>query len=145
MRRHRGEKGAALLEAALTIPILLLVAVGIFELGRAYQTWQILTNAAREGARVSVLPNQTTATIEGRVRDCMVSGHLPQSGTASVTVNRDASLAMGSSFVSASQITVDYPFEFIVLRPVARLVSARSTMPGALTIRAVSVMRNETQ
>ena len=47
-------RGAALLEAAITMPIILLISVGIFEFGRAYQTWQVLTNAAREGARLAV-------------------------------------------------------------------------------------------
>ena len=56
-RRFGSERGAAIIETALTLPILLLVAVGIFEFGRAYQTWQVMTNAAREGARVAVLPN----------------------------------------------------------------------------------------
>ena len=36
--RHKNERGSALLEVALTLPLLLLVAVGIFEFGRAYQT-----------------------------------------------------------------------------------------------------------
>src|SRR5439155_4823448 len=56
-KRSRSERGAAIIETALTLPLLLLVAVGIFELGRAYQTWEVLTNAAREGARVAILPN----------------------------------------------------------------------------------------
>jgi len=43
-----GERGTALIETAMTLPLLLLVSVGIFEFGRAFQTWQILTNAARE-------------------------------------------------------------------------------------------------
>jgi Flp pilus assembly protein TadG len=46
----KNERGAALIETAITIPIILLISVGIFEFGRAYQTWQVLTNAAREGA-----------------------------------------------------------------------------------------------
>ena len=58
MRKWRSEKGVALVEAAMTIPLLLLVSVGIFEFGRAYQTWQVLTNAAREGARIAVLPDR---------------------------------------------------------------------------------------
>ena len=64
MRNWRSEKGAALVEAAVTLPLLLLVSVGIFEFGRAYQTWQVLTNAAREGARVAVLPDVTAASVD---------------------------------------------------------------------------------
>ena len=59
MTRVKSERGAALLEAAITIPMLLLISVGIFEFGRAWQTWQVLTNAAREGARLAVLPDPT--------------------------------------------------------------------------------------
>ncbi len=46
MQRWRSKRGAALVEAAMVIPILLLISAGIFEFGRAYQTWQVLTNAA---------------------------------------------------------------------------------------------------
>jgi hypothetical protein len=48
--RH-GERGAALIEVAITLPILLLTSPSILEFGRVYQTWQVVTNAAREGDR----------------------------------------------------------------------------------------------
>ncbi len=70
----RDTRGTALLEAAVTIPVLLLISVGIFEFGRAYQTWQVLTNAAREGARIAVLPNSNTNGVETRVRQYMQDG-----------------------------------------------------------------------
>ena len=54
-RLIKNERGAALLETAITIPLILLISVAIFEFGRAYQTWQVLTNAAREGARIAIL------------------------------------------------------------------------------------------
>jgi Flp pilus assembly protein TadG len=145
MRTWRSEKGAALLEAAVTIPILLLISAGIFEFGRAYQTWQVLTNAAREGARVSVLPNLTVPAVEQRVRDYMQAGQLPLFGSASVAVNRGASITVNGTAVSASEVTVDYPFSFMVLRPIARLLpGASSTSLGApVTMRAQALMRNE--
>jgi TadE-like protein len=142
-RARQSEKGAALLEAAVTIPILLLIAVGIFEFGRAYQTWQVLTNAAREGARVAVIPDPTPGLPEQRVRDYMKAGQLPGWSTASVDVNRSASLDLGGTTVAASEVTIDYPFNFIVLQPVARLVSPDSTVGSALVMRAQAVMRNE--
>src|SRR4051812_1436516 len=58
------QRGAALIEAAVTLPLILLVSVAIFEFGRAYQTWQVLTNAAREGARVAVIQGTTDAQVE---------------------------------------------------------------------------------
>ncbi len=139
------QRGQALLEAAVTLPILLLIAAGIFEFGRAFQTWQVLTNAAREGARVAVLPNPAEGSVETRVRAYMESGELPAHATASVTVNRNAVLQFNGTNVSASQVTVSYPFDFMVLQPVARLVAANSQTGASLTMVASALMRNEAQ
>jgi Flp pilus assembly protein TadG len=143
MRKWRSEKGAALLEAAMTIPLLLLVAIGTLEFGRAYQTWQVLTNAAREGARMAVLPNQTQSAVVQRVRNYMQAGQLPRYSTASVTVNSSATITVNGVAVPASQVTVDYPFNFVVLQPVARLVTPSTSLGSAVTMRAEAVMRNE--
>jgi Flp pilus assembly protein TadG len=145
MTRIKSERGAALLEAAITLPMLLLVAVGIFEFGRAYQTWQILTNAAREGARMAVLPDPTSGTVETRVRDYMQAGQLSEAGTAAVDVNRSATMDVNGRAVSVSQVSIDYPFSFIVLQPVARLVAPTTSLGGAVVMHAQALMRNETQ
>ncbi len=135
-----------MIEAALTLPLLLLVAVGIFEFGRAYQTWQVLTNAAREGARMAVVPNSAQSTVQDRVRSYLQAGQLSNYGTAVVTVNSNSSISMGATTASASVVTVQYPFDFVVLNPVARLVVGSSTLGSApLTMTASTAMRNETQ
>lgn len=139
MTRLRGQKGAALLEAAITIPIILLISVGIFEFGRAYQTWQVLTNAAREGARIAVLEAYTDAQVTTTVRNYLTSGQLPNAGTATITVVRN--VAFGAT--TASRVTVNYPFQFMVLNPVAKLVSGTSTVGTPLTMQSSALMRNE--
>jgi Flp pilus assembly protein TadG len=143
MRRIKNERGTALLEAAITIPLLLLIAVGIFEFGRAYQTWQVLTNAAREAARVAILPGTDGGSPETRARAYMQDGGLPNYGTATVDVNRNAAVIVNGANVPASQVTIGYPFEFIVLQPVARLVNPGTSTGNALTMQASALMRNE--
>jgi Flp pilus assembly protein TadG len=146
MRTNRSERGAALLEAAITIPMLLLIAVGIFEFGRAYQTWQVLTNAAREGARVAVLPDPTPGNAEQRVLDYLEAGQLNYDpDDVDVVVNRSDTITVNGAPVSASRVTVDYPFQFMVLGGVVKLVSPQSDLGDALTMRAEAVMRNENQ
>jgi len=145
MKRLRSERGVALLEAAVTLPLLLVVSIGIFEFGRAFQTWQVLTNAAREGARVAVLPDPTPGIVEQRVRDYMEAGRLSGYDAAKVNVDRSESMTVGTANVSASRVTVDYPFSFVVLQPILRLVTRESTFPNAVTMRAEALMRNETQ
>lgn len=56
------DRGAAAVEFALVLPVLLLVVIGIIEFGRAYQVQTILSNAARDGVRVMALQNSVTAT-----------------------------------------------------------------------------------
>lgn len=145
MNVWRNERGTALLEAAVIIPVLLLISVGIFEFGRAYQTWQVLTNAAREGARASVLPTGDPTAVEAQVRQYMQDGQLPGHGTAAVTVDRAVAITVNGSPEVASQVIVDYPFEFIVLQPVAQLVNAGTNTGSPLTMRATALMRNEAQ
>ncbi len=57
--RRKGERGQAIVELALTLPLLLLVLLGIFDFGLMFQRFEVVTNAAREGARVAVLPDYT--------------------------------------------------------------------------------------
>jgi Flp pilus assembly protein TadG len=141
MKRIRNEKGAALLEAAITVPIILLISVGIFEFGRAYQTWQVLTNASREGARMAVITGSTDAAVTARVRSYMQAGSLSNYATAAVTVQRNVALTGADT---ASQIQIDYPFQFMVLNPVVRLIAPTDTTTGApITMRSSALMRNE--
>ena len=136
---RRNERGAALIETAITIPIILLISVGIFEFGRAYQTWQVLTNAAREGARISVLIDKTDNDVQAAVRGYMQAGGLPGYATAGVVIDR--AVPMGPS--TGSRVTVNYPFSFIVLNGVAKLVTKGSTAGKPLTMQSVALMRNE--
>jgi Flp pilus assembly protein TadG len=133
-----------MVEAAISIPLLLVLMVGIFEVGRAYQTWQVLTNAAREGARMSITPSSTPGTTTALIRQYMSDGALANASSAVVNVNKGSSIAVGGgTSVSASLVTVDYPFSFIMLQPVVRLVAPGATVGGPLTMRATAIMRNE--
>jgi Flp pilus assembly protein TadG len=142
-RVRSGERGSALIEAALTLPLLLLVAVSIFEFGRVFQTWQVLTNAAREGARIAVLPGAVTGDVQARVRQYLQDGQLGGYSGATINVNRAATIAVGAATASASVVTVNYPYNFMVLNPVARLVVSNSTLGTPITISVAAEMRNE--
>ncbi len=145
-KRLTGERGTALLETALTLPLLLLVSVGIFEFGRAFQTWQVLTNAAREGARLAVLPNPVAGAVDARVRSYLTSGQLANAAGATIVVNPNATVSIGGgATASASLVTVNYPFQFIVLQPVASLLVSGSTLGAPITLTASAEMRNESQ
>jgi len=149
LHRARQEKGAALVETAFVLPIMLLVCVGILEFGRAYQTWQVVTNAAREGARVAILPEYTDASAIARVKTYLKNGGLPASIVDSantkilITATTIPIDVGGANTASAARVVVEYPFEFMVLQPVAQLVVNGSTAGQAFTMRMTTIMRNE--
>jgi Flp pilus assembly protein TadG len=145
LRRLAGERGQALMETALMLPLLLLVSVSIFEFGRAYQTWQVLTNAAREGARVAVLPGMQLADVQARVQQYMTDGQIGIPTGTTVTLDPAAIQIGGTATASGSKVTITYPFQFIVFQPVANLVVSGSTVGSAFNMTVASVMRNETQ
>ena len=139
----RAQRGQAMIETALTLPLLLLLSVSVFEFGRAFQYWQILTNAAREGARVAVLPGTDSDAVTERVAAYIEGGQLVNAGSATVTVVSDDEISIGASTASASTVTVSYPFEFIVLQPVMQLVTPGSEVGEPLTMTVSATMRNE--
>jgi Flp pilus assembly protein TadG len=66
--RKNGQRGQAMVEFAIIVPILLTVLLGIMQLGVVYNNWVTLTDAARAGARKGAVcrsgcsPDATTAT-----------------------------------------------------------------------------------
>src|ERR1700739_5001404 len=65
--RLRSQRGQSMAEFAIVAPVLLLVLMGIMQLGVVYNTWVTLTDAARAGARKAAVcrsgctPDATTA------------------------------------------------------------------------------------
>jgi len=57
------EKGQNLVEFALILPVFLLLVVGMAEFGRGWMTRNILTGAAREGARMAAVEPDSPSSI----------------------------------------------------------------------------------
>jgi len=143
MRWRRDDRGTALIEMAFTLPLLLLISVGIIEFGRAFQTWQILTNAAREGARVAVLPGYSDAMVTSRVQQYVQAGVLDSNVTPTVTIQRAIAVSYGTGTATGSKVIVSFPFHFMVLNDIAKLVVSNTTVGSDFTMAASATMRNE--
>jgi Flp pilus assembly pilin Flp len=98
----RDEAGAAVVEFALVLPILMLIVFGIIDFGRAFYTSNNLVSAVREGARFAAVledPLRDSLLIKQRVRsvtqpfggDTLTNGRIridfdPELGLVSVRV-----------------------------------------------------------
>ena len=61
--RWRSEEGAEIIEFALVAPLLILLFAAIVDFGNMFRSFEAVTNAAREGARVGVLPAYQDADV----------------------------------------------------------------------------------
>jgi hypothetical protein len=57
-----GTRGSEVAEAALVLPLMFMILLGIFWFGQAFRIYGTLTHAAREGARAGVAPACSTCT-----------------------------------------------------------------------------------
>jgi hypothetical protein len=61
MKRERGEGGATIVEGAVVSLLLFTLLFAILGFGRAFNIYQVVTDAAREGARYAVAPDPNAA------------------------------------------------------------------------------------
>jgi len=68
---HRNQKrsGTAIVETAVMLPVLLAVTFGVVEFGRALMVINLMTNAAREGARRAIIKGISTSDVKTLVID----------------------------------------------------------------------------
>ncbi len=95
--------GVALIEFAFVLPILLVLAMGMLDFGRAFHMKSLLDQAAREGARVAVVTSPDVDIVISRVEAVLASGGI---APTSVTVDGpDASYMV--------TVTVNATFTFV--------------------------------
>ena len=138
--KARGESGAELVELAVALPLLLILIAGIVDFGFLLQSFEVVTNAAREGARIGVLPGYNTADIQGRVASYVTAAGLPGTPTTTVTPVTIDPGGGGTPF-PAIQVSVSYSYQYLFIKPMVTLIG--QTFVSSKTFTATSVMRVE--
>jgi len=76
----------AAVELALLLPLLLVLIMGVWELGRMVEVQQLLTNACREGGRQASTGNKTIDQVKGDVVNYLQRNGIPSVSKNDVTV-----------------------------------------------------------
>ena len=131
------QKGGALVELALALPILVLVLFGLLEFGYLMYAKGVIANASREGARYGVVlssPRRTRAEVEARVRE-----YLHKSGFNDPVDITFPNFPNTPEDVSGAPLTVrvEYEYRFVVLPNFVQSIT------GPLTLTAETVMHLE--
>lgn len=115
MKKPRFKAGQSLIEFSLLLPILILLIMGLFDLGRAIFYYSVLNTAVREGTRYAIVQSDcdyrvNTGSCDGGYRD------------ATYPLNCDDALSIGNQNIcnevrakmfninelSSSVITIDH-------------------------------------
>jgi len=115
-RRWRSEKGVNLIEFALVFPLLLMVVLGIVDFAIVLHHSEVLTNAAREGARVATLPGYGAADVQIRVNEFTQVGGIAAAPTVTVTAT---TIPTGAGAWPATTVDVDYTHDYLFIGGIA--------------------------
>jgi hypothetical protein len=145
--RLKSERGAELIEFALVFPLLLMIVLGIVDFGFVFQRMEVVTNAAREGARIASLPGYSVADVRQRACNYMETGGLPvvtgcPPGSLSAVEVADVTVPTGAGgpTLTGKRVLVTYTHSYMFIGPIASWFGGSfSTVP----ISAVSIMRDE--
>ena len=133
----RGERGQSLIEFALILPVLLILLVGVFDIGRAVMLSETLNTAVREGTRYAIVNGALSPS---------PSGPAPLTSTAIDTQVRRYTTGINSTIT----ITITWPdsnsnrgseVTVVATTPFTPILSQVFTGGGlAVTLRAGSTM-----
>ena len=137
--RLRSANGAELIEFALVLPVLLVVLGGILDMGFLFNNYAVITNAAREGARMAAVPGWVESDVRNRVNSYLTGAGLTLTGvTTTVT---PVAVDIGGRSINGVKVVVSYPYNYMILGPLAQMIQGGSV--ANVTLRAAATMRAE--
>lgn len=131
-------KGQAIVEFALIVPIFLLLVLGVYEFGRAWNVYQVVTDAAREGARVAVIANLTVTrdTVAKRINENLFRARLDTA--AAVKTITGCCMATGS-LAGSTTVSISYPYQLRWIQSMMGWTGAQASFSMNTSV----VFRNE--
>ena len=168
----REQDGTQLLELALVLPMLLVLAVGAIDFGSGFILKQKLTNAARDGARVAVEQSMldisqpvppSVQSVRNSIIDYLNNANVDVSaigtaptktgatewtysgGGAEIIIDRGVVISIPSGGVAtATRVTIRYPFTWTFAQVIQLLIQPPPSYSNTILISSDVVMRNLT-
>jgi Flp pilus assembly protein TadG len=137
--RARSEKGVALVEFALLLPILALLLFGMLDFGKAFNYWIDETHLANEGARWAAVNKNpsTSGTLQQYIRSQATTAELRDGGTSSIAGPLSVCITYPAGTANEGdpvKVTVETTYNWLGLIA-DRISVASSTIRGSATMR----------
>jgi Flp pilus assembly protein TadG len=126
-RRNRRNRGQAMVEFTLILPLLMLLILGIYQFGQTYADYIQVTNAARDGGRKALVSRSDASGVADVVTTAKNATWWLDKNQTTVTVSPGQPWTTGQSVT----VTVTYPYSINLLG----FVVASGTLKSATTVR----------
>jgi Flp pilus assembly protein TadG len=141
-RSNHRQNGAAAVEFAIVLPLLIILLFGIIEFALILYDKAVITNASREGARAGIVSktnrlsdSEITTIVNGYCQNYLISFGTSNTAVGITWLDNDANSS--KSFGDELSVSVSYPYSFLVLP------NFLTGLTGSLVLTAVTVMRYE--
>jgi hypothetical protein len=142
LQNVKNEKGAAVVEFAVVVPLLLVLVFGIIEFGVLIYNKAMITNASREGAREGILFRDDRSGLEVDI-DTTISNYLAGTLITFGTPNDHEwdSIPPRGNLPSLNSgdhltITIEYDYDFLLVPAFIQEIGPSVTLSATTTMRA---------
>lgn len=132
-KKFRSETGSAMLEMAIVLPLFLLLTAGVVEFSQVLSVKQVITNAAREGARAGAVDLDDTGALS-TARD--VSEKYIQSSGVELEPTTITPTFVSTGGSAALEVIVQYDYHSILTEFIPGI-------PAHFTLQSAAIMRRE--
>lgn len=135
-RRPSHRKGAAVVELAVVLPFLMLLVLGICELGQSLRVSSILSEAGRNACAAASAPGASNSEVISQVTTALANAGL-STNTASVTVYVNG--AAGADISTSNRydkitVTVSVPWQSVNLSGTSAFFLSSTTLSNTTTM-----------
>jgi Flp pilus assembly protein TadG len=121
LRRARSERAQSLVEFALVLPLFLLLLFALVDFGRAFFTWQVVTNASREGARAGAVQS-TAAEIDTKIYESFCSAW-PDASSCALDTTKLTITKTNVQGPRGDEVTVALSYDFDYVTPMGNILN----------------------
>jgi Flp pilus assembly protein TadG len=143
----RSERGAALMELALTLPLLIVLLVGVFDFARTFYMASLLTNAARAGAQYGTQVAFSAAGVKAQAEAAspQISPYTVDTPVQACFCTTDTGASTSHSCDTACSLASEHLTTFVTVttRKTFDTVMRFPGIPSSLTVERSVTMRSK--
>lgn len=131
----QSRRGAAVVELALVTPFLMILTLGVCEVGQALRVDVILSEAARAGCATAVRPGCTNQDVVNDMKTVLTTNGLPtSSATITILVNNYTGEVAGANQNDKITVAISIPASAVLIANTLQYFGGASRLSQSLSM-----------